>query len=306
MLRQLLERLIDTIPVLFGTALVVFLIVHLVPGDPAMLLAGMEASPEAVARIRRDLGLDQPLHVQFGRFLRNVVTLDLGHSIRTGAPVSQEIAERFPYTLGISLGAMVVATLVGLAAGIVAAINRHRAWDGLTMVASLVAVSTPSYWLGLMLMLAFSLWLGLLPSIGIATPLHYVLPIVTLGLQSAGFIARMTRAAMLEELGREFVRAARAKGVVERAVVVHHVLRNALIPVISIVGLRFGELITGTVLVESVFAVPGVGRLIVDAVTIRDYPVIQGSVLFVATLFIVVNAATDVLYSAVDPRLRVR
>ncbi|MFN8062372.1 MAG: ABC transporter permease [Vicinamibacterales bacterium] len=304
MTRLVVQRLADTVPVLVGVTLAVFLMIHLAPGDPALLMAGLEASPETVDRVRHDLGLDRPLPVQFGRFVQRVATLDLGRSIRTGAPVAQEIAERFPHTLVIALGATLLATLLGLAAGIVASMSPHRLSDGLTMTLSLLSVSTPGYWLGLMLMLTLSLWLGWLPSIGVATPRHYVLPIATLGLQSAGFVARMTRAAMLEEWGKEFVRAARARGVTWRAVVVRHVLRNALMPIISIVGLRFGGLLAGTVLVESVFAIPGVGRLIVDAVTVRDYPVVQGGVLFVAVLFIVVNAAADVLYAVADPRVR--
>ncbi|HJS75200.1 MAG TPA: ABC transporter permease, partial [Vicinamibacteria bacterium] len=202
------------------------------------------------------------------------------------------------------LGAIVLATALGIGSGILAAMRHNRLGDALVMVTALLAVSTPSYWLGLMLMLVFSLFLGLLPSIGIATPAHYVLPMVTLGAQSGGIISRMTRSAMLDAVGQDFVRAARARGESERSVVLRHALKNALIPVLSIVGLRFGNLIAGAVLVESVFAVPGVGRLLVDAVLWRDYPMVQGTMLFVAALFILVNAATDVLYAVVDPRIR--
>jgi ABC-type dipeptide/oligopeptide/nickel transport system permease component len=191
-----------------------------------------------------------------------------------------------------------LATLFGITTGVVAAVFHNRFWDGLVMVIALLAASTPSYWLGLMLMLVFSLWLGWLPSIGIRTPVHYVLPIVTLAGQSAGIISRMTRSAMLDVLGQDYVRAARARGEHERVVVVRHALNNALIPVLSIVGLRFGNLLAGTVLVESVFAIPGVGRLLVDAVLWRDYPMIQGTMLFV-------NTGTDLLYGVVDPRIRV-
>lgn len=277
---------------------------HMIPGDPALLVAGLEAGPEVVERIRRDLGLDRPLPLQYGSFLLNALLGDFGVSIRTGLPVLREILDRFPYTLVIALGAILLATAMGIGSGILAAMRHNRLGDALVMVLALLAVSTPSYWLGLMLMLVFSLFLGWLPSIGIATPAHYVLPILTLGAQSGGIISRMTRAAMLDVVGQDFVRAARARGERERSVILRHALKNALIPVLSIVGLRFGNLIAGAVLVESVFAVPGVGRLLVDAVLWRDYPMVQGTMLFVAALFILVNAATDVLYAVVDPRIR--
>jgi ABC-type dipeptide/oligopeptide/nickel transport system permease component len=303
--RFLWRRLVEALAALFFTSIVVFSLIHLIPGDPALLVAGLEAGPEVVERIRRDLGLDRPLPVQYGSFLVRALSGDLGTSIRTGLPVLREILDRFPYTLGIALGAMALAIVGGIGTGILAAMRHHRPADTLLMVAALFAVSTPSYWLGLMLMLVFSLSLGLLPSIGIATPAHYVLPIATLGAQSAGILSRMTRSAMLDVIGQDFVRAARARGERERTVIFRHALKNAFIPVLSIAGLRFGNLMAGAVLVESVFAIPGLGRLLVDAVLWRDYPMIQGAMLFVAALFIGVNAATDLLYAAVDPRIRV-
>ena len=304
MLRYALGRLVEMVPVLLGTALLVFSMIHLVPGDPALLIAGLEASPQTIERAREQFGLDRPLPVQFWRFLAGAMTGDLGMSFRTGSPVVEEIVDRFGHTFIIALGATLLATAAGMLAGTIAAVRRNRLADGVVMVMALVAVSTPSYWLALMLMLCFSLWWGLLPSIGVATPWHYVLPIVTLGAQSAGIIARMTRSAMLDVLAQEYVATARAKGVAEGVVIVRHALRNALVPVLSVVGLRFGGLLAGTVLVESVFAIPGLGRLIVDAVLLRDYPMVQGAVLVVATLFIVVNALTDILYTVVDPRVR--
>jgi ABC-type dipeptide/oligopeptide/nickel transport system permease component len=305
-LRFVSRRILETILALFGTSVVVFAMIHLIPGDPAILMAGLEAGPEVVEQIRRELGLDRPLALQYGSFLLDAVRGDLGVSIRTGLPVLQEILDRFPYTLGIALGGIVLATVLGIATGILAALHHNRFVDGLTMVLSLLAASTPSYWLGLMLMLVFSLWLGWLPSIGMGTPAHYLLPIVTLGAQSGGMISRMTRSAMLDVASQDYVRAARSRGTRERVVILRHALKNALIPVISIVGLRFGNLLAGTVLVESVFAIPGVGRLLVDAVLWRDYPMIQGTMLFVAGIFVVVNSFTDVLYAVVDPRIRVR
>jgi ABC-type dipeptide/oligopeptide/nickel transport system permease component len=305
-LRYLSRRLLETFLALLGTSLLVFSMIHMIPGDPALLVTGLEAGPEVVEQVRRELGLDRPLPVQYGSFLWNALQGDLGVSIRTGRPVSEEILDRFPYTLVIALGGIVLATGMGIATGVLAAMSHNRIGDGLVMVLSLLAASTPSYWLGLMLMLVFSLSLGWFPSIGIRTPAHYVLPIVTLGAQSGGIISRMTRSAMLDVVGQDFVRAARARGTKERAVIVRHALLNALIPVISIVGLRFGNLLAGTVLVESVFAIPGVGRLLVDAVLWRDYPMIQGTMLFVAGLFVVVNSLTDVLYAVADPRIRVK
>jgi ABC-type dipeptide/oligopeptide/nickel transport system permease component len=302
--RYLIRPLLEALLALLFVSLLVFSMLHMIPGDPALLIAGLEASPDVIASVRRELGLDRPLPVQYAGFLWNAVRGDLGTSIRTGLPVLTEILDRFPYTLGIALGAIVLATAMGIGSGVLAAMRHNRLGDALVMATALLAVSTPSYWLGLMLMLVFSLSLGLLPSIGIATPAHYVLPIVTLGAQSGGIISRMTRSAMLDVFGQDFVRAARARGERERSVILRHALKNALIPVLSIVGLRFGNLIAGAVLVESVFAIPGVGRLLVDAVLWRDYPMVQGTMLFVAALFILVNAATDVLYAVVDPRLR--
>lgn len=299
------QRILEMALVLLGMSLLVFLMIHLIPGDPALLIAGMEASPETVEGIRRDLGLDQPLHLQFGSFLKRVVSGDLGTSIRTGSPVAQEIAERSPFTARIAIGATVAATLLGILSGVLAAVCHNRAWDALVTVLALLGASTPSYWLALMLMLAFSLSLDLLPAIGVGTPLHYVLPMATLGAQSGGMIARMTRAAMLDVLGQGYVGAARSRGLAESVVIVRHALANALIPIVSLVGLRFGALLAGTVLVESVFAIPGVGRMLVDAVLARDYPMVQGGVLVLASVFVVINTATDLLYGVIDPRIRV-
>jgi ABC-type dipeptide/oligopeptide/nickel transport system permease component len=291
--------------VLLGVSVLVFLMIHMIPGDPARLIAGMEATPEVVEQIRQDLGLDQPLYVQFGRFIKGLTRGDLGLSYRMNTPVTEEIAARFPITFAIALGGTALATLIGMSTGILAAVFHNRVWDGIIMVVSLFAISTPSYWLALMLMLVFSLSLGLLPSIGIRTGLHYVLPIVTLGAQSGGMIARMTRSAMLDVLRQDYIGAARSRGQLERIVILKHALRNALIPVVSIVGLRFGGLLAGTVLVESVFGIPGVGRLVVDSVVMRDYPMIQGSILVVASVFVAINTFTDILYGVIDPRIRV-
>jgi ABC-type dipeptide/oligopeptide/nickel transport system permease component len=292
------------LPVLAGISILVFSIVHLIPGDPAVIAAGLEASPDTVARMRHDLGLDRPLVQQFASFVGGAVVGDFGVSIRTGRPVGAEILDRLPHTVVLALAGVAIAVLAGLGAGIGAAMTRRTSIDRAIMGISLVAVSTPSFWLALMLMLVFSLGLGLLPAIGVGTPAHYVLPALALGLQSAGQVARMTRASMLDVLKQGYLRAARAKGVGETAVILRHALGNALLPVVSLVGLRLGGLLAGTVLVESVFSIPGLGRMMVDAVIARDFPMIQGGVLVVATLYVLVNAATDRLTSAIDPRVK--
>ena len=291
-------------PVLLAISLLVFSIVHVIPGDPAVIAAGLEASPATVERIRRDLGLDQPLPVQFASFVSRMLSGDLGVSIRTGAPVGEEILDRLPHTAILAAGGVALALGLGLAIGVAAALSRRLIIDRLLTAVCLLSASTPSYWLALMLILIFSVALGWLPAIGVGSPAHYVLPCVALGLQSAGAVARMTRASVRDLLSQDFLRAARAKGVPERQVIIRHGLRNAMLPVLGLVGLRIGGLLAGTVLVESVFAVPGVGRMMVDAVVARDFPMVQGGVLVVATMVVVVNALTDLTASWLDPRVR--
>lgn len=292
------------LPVLAVISVLVFSIVHWIPGDPAVIAAGLEASPATVEAIRRDLGLDRPLPQQYVQFVTRALQGDFGVSIRTGAPVGAEILDRLPHTIVLAAGGVALAVCLGLAVGVAAALSRRVLVDRALSAASLVSASTPSYWLALMLMLLFSLTLGWLPAIGVGSPLHYVLPSVALGLQSAGAVARMTRASVREVLGREFLRAAAAKGVPRRRVLLVHALRNAMLPVVSLVGLRVGGLLAGTVLVESVFAVPGVGRMMADAVVARDFPMVQGGVLVVATMVVVVNGVTDVVAGVLDPRVR--
>ena len=304
MSRILGRALIRLAGVLAGITFLVFLIVHAIPGDPAVIAAGLEASPETVARMRHDLGLDRPLPEQLATFVGRAARGDFGVSIRTGSPVSEEIGDRLPHTLTLAVGGTALAGLLGIAAGILAAVFRGGALDRLVMGITMVAVSMPSYWLALMLMLAFSLELGLLPSIGAGTPLHYVLPIATLGMHSAGLVSRMTRASMLDALNEDYIRTARSKGVPEARIALRHALANVLVPIVTLLGLRFGGLLAGTVLVESVFAIPGVGRMMVDAVLARDFPMVQGGVLVVAALYVVINTGTDVLAGVLDPRAR--
>jgi ABC-type dipeptide/oligopeptide/nickel transport system permease component len=292
------------VPVLVAISVLVFSIVHMIPGDPAVIAAGLEASPATVDAIRRDLGLDQPLVVQYARFVTRALGGDFGVSIRTGAPVGREILDRLPHTAILAAGGVALAVVLGLLVGVASALSRRVFVDRLLTAGSLVAASTPSYWLALMLMLLFSVTLGWLPAIGVGSAAHYLLPCLALGLQSAGAVARMTRASVRDVLTQDFLRAARAKGVPYRRVLLAHGLRNALLPVLSLVGLRVGGLLAGTVLVESVFAVPGVGRMMADAVVARDFPMVQGGVLVVAAMVVVVNGMTDVVAGLLDPRVR--
>jgi len=300
----LMKRLLLAGPVLLGVSLVVFTMIRLIPGDPAQLMAGQAATAEVVRQIRESLGLDRSLPIQYAIFIGNLLKGDLGRSLFNSAPVVEELAQRFPRTVRLALASMFVASLIGIPAGILSA-TRHLSWlDSLVMIIALAGVSMPVFWLGLNLILIFAVRLHWLPAIGHETWLHLILPSVTLGAASAAIIARMTRSSMLEVLRQDYVRTARAKGLAEPSVVRRHALRNALIPVITVVGLQLGTLLSGAVLTESVFAWPGVGRLLVDAVLARDYPVIQGAVLLISTTFVALNVLVDMVYAVLDPRIR--
>jgi ABC-type dipeptide/oligopeptide/nickel transport system permease component len=298
-----LRRLVLAVPTLVGVTLVVFALIRLVPGDPARLVLGLQASEEEVQRLRVQLGLDQPLPVQYARFLVRLLQGDLGRSVVTGEPVLREIGARLPATVQLAVTSTVVATLAGVAAGVVSATRQYSWWDYAVMTVALFGISLPVFWLGLMLMLLFSVHLRWLPAGGYGTPAHLVLPTVTLAAFSVAIIARMTRSSLLEVLHQDYVRTAWAKGLSSRAVVLRHALKNALIPVVTVIGLQFGGLLGGAILTETVFAWPGMGRLLVGAIVARDYPVVQGTVLVFAALFTLVNLAVDVLYAYVDPRI---
>jgi ABC-type dipeptide/oligopeptide/nickel transport system permease component len=298
-----LRRLVLAVPTLVGVTLVVFALIRLVPGDPARLVLGLQASEEEVQRLRVQLGLDQPLPVQYARFLARLLQGDLGRSVVTGEPVLREIGARLPATVQLAVTSTVVATLAGVAAGVVSATRQYSWWDYAVMTVALFGISLPVFWLGLMLMLLFSVHLRWLPAGGYGTPAHLVLPTVTLAAFSVAIIARMTRSSLLEVLHQDYVRTAWAKGLSSRAVVLRHALKNALIPVVTVIGLQFGGLLGGAILTETVFAWPGMGRLLVGAIVARDYPVVQGTVLVFAALFTLVNLAVDVLYAYVDPRI---
>jgi len=304
LLQYTLRRILISIPTLVGVLVIVFMMVRLAPGDPAVLLAGEFASPEVIERARARFGLDRSYPEQFVRFIGGLAQGDLGRSTRTNRLVTEDLANFFPNTLELALAAIVVALIVGIPAGVISALRPNGPLDfGVTFVA-LLGVSMPVFWFGLLAILFFSVQLGWFPVAGRGTWQHLVLPAITLGLSSTAIIARMTRSSMLEVLNLDFVRTARAKGLPDRSVVLKHALRNALVPVVTVVGLQFGALLAGAVITETVFTWPGIGRLLVDSIRARDYPVVQGAVLLIAVSFVLVNLVVDLIYGFIDPRIR--
>jgi glutathione transport system permease protein len=304
MTQYVLKRLLGLLPTLLIVAVLVFLFVHMLPGDPARLAAGPDASPETVALVRADLGLDKPMPQQFLNFFTNMLQGDFGRSLRSKRPVSTEIAERFMPTLLLTLTSMAWAVVFGMAIGITSAVYRNQWPDRLGMTLAVSGISFPAFALGMLLMQIFSVQLGWLPTVGADSWRHYILPSITLGAAVAAVMARFTRASFVEVIQEDFVRTARAKGVSEKWVVLKHCLRNALIPVVTMMGLQFGFLLGGSIVVEAVFNWPGVGRLLVDSVTMRDYPVIQVLVLLFSLEFILINLVVDVLYGFINPTIR--
>ena len=304
MLQYTAKRLLSTIPVLLGISVLLFAMLQALPGDPAQVLAGEMASQEDVERIREQLGLNEPVHVQYGKFLWRLLHLDLGRSARTQNPVTEEIWARLPNTVTLSLAAIFIACLLGIPAGIISAVRPYTWLDYLVTSGALFGISMPVFWLGLMLVVLFAVILNWLPAGGTGGIEFYVLPSLTLASFVMAFIARMTRASMMESLNQDFVTTARSKGLMEKVVIIRHALKNALIPIITVIGLQFGLLLGGSVLTETVFAWPGIGRLIVDSIHARDYPMIQGTILIFGLLYILVNLVVDLLYAFVDPRIR--
>jgi len=292
------------VPVLFGVTLVSFSLLHLVPGDPAEILGGQEATAEDVARIRREYGLDRPLAVQYVRFVGNAIRGDLGISIQSRHPVQELLFQRLTFTLQLSLVSILVASAIGLLAGIISSTRQYSIFDTTSMLGALFGISMPIFWLGLLLILIFAVKLHWLPSGGTGTLRHLILPAIALGSASAAVIARMTRASMLEVTRQDYIRTARATGYRERVVIFRHALKNAMIPVLTVFGLEFGYMLGGAVLTETVFSLPGIGRLLVEGIFMRDYPVVQGAMIAVATTFVLVNLLTDVAYAFFDPRIR--
>jgi peptide/nickel transport system permease protein len=312
--QYLIRRLLALIPVLLGISLIVFLLVHLVPGDVVSILLGPTTSPEARAALRKLFGLDEPLHLQYLRWIGGVLHGDLGTSLRTGQPVLSSILDRFSVTLELAGLAMAVALLIGIPAGVIGAVKQYSKADYAVTVFALAGLSVPNFLLATLMILVFSLSIRLLPPSGYvpfpSDPVQnlrlMVMPALALGLGAASYITRMTRSSVLETLRQDYVRTAYAKGLPSLAVIVGHALKNALIPIVTVVGIQLGYLLGGAVIVEAIFAVPGVGRLALDGINMRDYPVVQGTVLFITVVFVFINLAVDILYAYLDPRVHYR
>lgn len=302
--RYIIRRLLLLIPVMLGVSFIVFTIMFFTPGDPAKIMLGERAPQAEVAALRTQMGLDDPFIVQFYNFIRNATRGDFGRSLVTRRPVAEELFARFPATLQLAASAVLIAVAIGIPVGILSAVKQYSFFDGAAMTLALVGVSMPNFWQGLMMILLFSVYLRWLPSSGIGTFRHLIMPAVTLGTSSAALITRMTRSSMLEVVRQDYIRTARAKGLAERVVINRHALKNALIPVVTVIGLQFGYLLGGAVLTETVFAWPGVGRMMVDAIRQKDFPVVQAGVLLLAVAFSIVNLVVDILYAYIDPRIK--
>jgi peptide/nickel transport system permease protein len=304
MLVYALRRVALTVPVLLGVATLVFLLIHLVPGDPAQVMLGDSAAGSDVQDLRVKLGLDQPLLVQYERYLAGLVRGNLGTSFRYQTPVAHEIGQRIVPTAQLAAAAVLVSILIALPLGALAAIFRGRAIDHVATTLALAGVSMPNFWLGPLLAILFAVQLGWLPVSGTGTPAHFVLPAVTLGAALAAMLARMTRATLIDELRELYVVAARARGLSRARAVVGHALRNSLIPVVTIIGLQLGAVLTGTIITETIFSWPGVGRLLIQAINLRDYPLVQGCILLIAVTYVSMNLLVDLAYGWLDPRIR--
>ena len=312
MRRYIVNRLLVFIPVLLLVSIIVFSLVHLIPGDPIdVLFSEDKLTPESRALHEKALGLDQPLAVQYLRWMGRMLQGDFGKSIRMGRPILDLVLERLPATLLLTISATIVSVLISIPAGIISAVKRNTMYDYQFMFLALLGISLPNFWLGILLILFFSAYLGLLPSSGYAafftdpwaSVKHLVLPSITLGTGMAAIVARMTRSEMLEEIGKEYVRTARAKGMPERLVILKHTLKNALVPTITVIGLQFGRLLGGAIIIEHIFSWPGIGSLVVEAIHSRDYPMVQAVVLMFASIFVSVNFVVDLLYKVVNPRI---
>ena len=307
MTAYIIRRLFMVVPILLGAATIVFVLMFIVPGDPARLLMGQHSDEQTLATIRHELGLDQPVYIQYIKFIGRLARGDLGMSYRQKRPVAQIIRERFPATVKLAVVSMVIAVIVGVAAGILAASFRNTALDWLVMIFSLSGVSMPVFWLGMMLILVFASGLGWFPVGGYGKSgdlRHIALPALSLAAISVGYIARMMRSSMLEVISKDYIRTARAKGLSRRTVILRHALRNAFIPVITIIGINFASLLGGAVATETVFAWPGLGRATIDAIRVRDLPVVEGCVMFLALIFVIANLLVDLSYAWLDPRIR--
>lgn len=304
MATYIIKRIMLAVPVLIGVIVLVFFMVRLTPGDPAVVLAGEHATAEQVEAMRAQYNLDKPLHIQLGLFFQDLARGDLGRSTRSRAPVSVELMARLPNTIMLMVAAMIIATLVGTITGVISAVKQYSIFDALAMLLALIGISVPVFWLGLMMMIVFSVNLGWFPAAGSGTWAHLVLPSIALATVPTAIISRMTRSSVLEVLRQDYIRTARSKGLREQTVIISHALKNAIIPVITVVGLQAGTLMGGAVLTESVFNWPGLGRLMISSILARDYPVVQGAVLLMAVSFLLINLLVDILYVVFDPRIR--
>lgn len=303
--KYILRRTAVAIPLILTIATVVFVMLRVaLPGDPAQLLAGDRATPEQIEQIRRNLGLDRPVPEQYIIFLTKAAQGDLGRSVKFGEPVAGVIAKAFPFTITLTLLSVTVGTVIGLLVGILTAVRRGTWIDHVSIVLVVFFYSIPTFWLGLMLILIFAVALRWLPVQGVGTWQHFVMPVVTLGIGQAALVARLARSSMIEVLGTQYVQTARAKGLKERWVILGHALKNTLIPIVTVVGLSIGGLLGGAVITENIFGLPGVGRIAIEAINNRDYPMIQGTVLLVASAFVFVNLVVDIIYVYIDPRIR--
>ncbi len=306
MLKYLCKRILWMIPILLGAIVIVFSLIYIAPGNTSAILLGDSATPETIAALDAELGLDQPFLVQLGRYLKNLVLhFDLGMSYRTRRPVMTEILTRLPNTLKLSLLAIVLATLIGVVTGIISAVKQYKMADTVATGVALIGVSMPPFWLGLLLILAFAVGLGWLPSTVVkGNWKSWIMPTITLGTAVAGIIMRMTRSSMLDVIRQDYVRTARSKGQIEFKVIMRHEFRNALIPIITVIGVQFGSLMAGAVLCENIFAINGIGKLLVDSINKKDYPCVMGAVIFIAAICTVINLLVDILYSFIDPRIK--
>lgn len=304
MFNYVLKRLLQMIPTLIGVSLLSFIILQLVPGDPAELIAGLDASPEEVQIIRERLGTDRPLYEQYIDYNWQLLQGDFGTSLRSDNPVLQEIMERFPSTVILTILATLVTVVIGLFSGIIAATKPGSVRDHTAMAFSLFGISMPVFWLGIILILVFAYYIPILPSGGSSELKHFVLPALVLGISSAAVLARLTRSSILEVINQDYIRTAKAKGVRQWLIIYKHALKNAFVPIITVIGMEIGNLLGGAVLTETVFSMNGLGRYIIQSIQFRDYSAVQGSILFVALLFVIVNLLVDLCYAAVDPRIR--
>jgi len=307
MLKYAMRRTLLLIPIAFSVMFILFTLLWFTPGDPAVIALGDEVSPEAVAAFKAEHGLDKPFIVQFGNYVRKVVTQgDLGYSFSMRTPVSEELLPRVPVTFRLAFWSVFYSTLVGIPLGIICAIRQYSILDSIATVVTLLGISVPTFWTGLLLILGFSVYLGWLPAMGFDTVSEMVLPLITLSGMSMAVIARMTRSSMLEVIKSDYIRTARSKGQKNSVIIFRHALPNALIPVMTIIGLQFGVLLGGSIVTEAVFSISGIGRLMIEAIKVRDYPILQAGVLFISMAFCLVNLVVDILYAIIDPRIRLK